>query len=367
MGADSDFRAPIRAGAGQVGREGLVGIDAVDLAQRADAGGGGALQLGVIRDKAGAAGLPDDGLADADLLHVEIQQVAVDVHGRAADHGQIDLELFDHAGGEGADEAAIGAAQDAAGQNDLGLGVGDEDIGDVHVVRHNHEVAVMEQFARHRLGRGADVEEDRGAFGDVLRAGPRDGGFGGGVQAAAFVIADIGDTRGQDRAAVDTFQLARLGQFRQVAADRLHGDAEAFGKAFDSDLALGPGNFEDVGMSESLAHAEKSPLGETIFQKRVARKRRDQGGAGLAPARGYEARARWSGRVGIPDIDRQTGQIDDGWPIELQLDHRVRHGSDLRSGTLVAGEEFDQVAQPTRHGDAARRRLIQPQGDGLIR
>ena len=61
------------------------------------------------------------------------------------------------------------------------------------------------------------------------------------------------------------FQLARLGQFGQVPPDRLDRHAEAFCQTLDRDLALGPCDFEDVGMSECLAHGAVSPLSDDYF------------------------------------------------------------------------------------------------------
>ncbi len=69
---------------------------------------------------------------------------------------------------------------------------------------------------------------------------------------------------------MDAFQLARLGQFRQVAADGLERNTELFGQTFDRDLPLPAGGFEDIGMAEGLRQWS-SPLWAGPAQDSAAR------------------------------------------------------------------------------------------------
>ena len=116
---------------------------------------------------------------------------------------------------------------------------------------------------RHGLGRGADIKEDRGAIGDGGSAGAGDGLLGVLMQAAAFFVDDVGHARGQDRATVDSFEFTGIGQFGQIAADGLDRDVEPLGQIFDHDLALGPGDFQNVGLAECLRHG---PLVSVLFR-----------------------------------------------------------------------------------------------------
>ena len=63
-----------------------------------------------------------DRLRDLNLAIVEIEQRAILVDGRGADHGVVDLELADEVDGRLANDAAIGCAHHAAGDDDLDLG-----------------------------------------------------------------------------------------------------------------------------------------------------------------------------------------------------------------------------------------------------
>jgi hypothetical protein len=51
---------------------------------------------------------------------------------------------------------------------------------------------------------------------------------------------------------VHAFQPARIGQFRQIPADRLQGDAEVFGQRLDRDLAMAPGDLENFRVAKGL-------------------------------------------------------------------------------------------------------------------
>ncbi len=182
---------PIAAVCGQRSGKIRVGKEGVDRGQGRDARRRRAPEFGLVGDQKRLAGLGDDRLADAHLLDVEIQDVAFGVHRRTADHRDVELELADRRYRQASDQPAIGASQGAAGQDDLALAVGRQDVGDIHVVGYDHQVAVVQQFAGHRLCRRADVQEQRTAIRDPGGAGARDGGFDPLVQNAAFIIKDV--------------------------------------------------------------------------------------------------------------------------------------------------------------------------------
>ena len=110
----------------------------------------------------------------------------------------------------------------------------------------------MEQRAGHCLGAGADVEKDRAAVRDVFGTGAGDARLSLFMQVAPLGIADVTGPRGQYRAAVHPLQLAAIGQFGEVTADGLMGDAEMFGQPIDGDFAFASGDFKNVGMAECL-------------------------------------------------------------------------------------------------------------------
>src|SRR5262245_21754478 len=96
-----------------------VSDESVDLAEMADAHGCGPLELGGIRDEDHLPGIGDDCLRHLHLAEIEIEQRAVMVDGRGADDGVVDLELLDEINSGLADNAAVGAAHDAAGNHHL--------------------------------------------------------------------------------------------------------------------------------------------------------------------------------------------------------------------------------------------------------
>src|SRR5690606_21218101 len=120
----------------------------------------------------------------------------------------------------------------------------------------------------------ADVEEERGVVGDRGRAGASDRRLRLGVHQPALGIADIGHARPEHRAAVNPGELAGIGQFRPVAADRLQRDAEAFGEILDGDTSLGPREIEDFALTKAQGHHRllmpPTPIRTFCHQKRTS-------------------------------------------------------------------------------------------------
>ena len=110
---------------------------------------------------------------------------------------------------------------------------------------------MVQQLARHSFGRGAKVNDDRTIVGNRRRAGARNRCLSPLVQAAAFVIAQIGHTRARHSAAVHPVQITRVGQFGQVAADGLQGDIKALCKVFNHHTAFGFGDIQNFALPKT--------------------------------------------------------------------------------------------------------------------
>src|SRR3546814_17117990 len=78
-----------------------------------------AAELGVVGGEEHPAGILDDGLRRAHLAVVEVQQGAVVVDAGDADDAEVDLDLLDGVDAGLADDAAVAAAPDAAGDDHL--------------------------------------------------------------------------------------------------------------------------------------------------------------------------------------------------------------------------------------------------------
>ena len=129
-----------------------------------------AFELQPIGDEDDLPGVGDDRLADAHLAVVEVEQRALLVDRRGADHGVIDLELADEIDRRAADDAAVGAPHRAAGDDHLDPRVAVEDGRDVDVVGDDQQPLVVEERAGDLLGRRADIDEQRGVVGDERAA-----------------------------------------------------------------------------------------------------------------------------------------------------------------------------------------------------
>ncbi len=81
--------------------------DDINIGKRCNARRSASGQLCLVNHQKGRTGLPQDGLADTDFLNVKIQQVAFVVQSRAADNGQIKLELSDCFSRKVSDKTAV--------------------------------------------------------------------------------------------------------------------------------------------------------------------------------------------------------------------------------------------------------------------
>src|SRR5260370_39009674 len=114
-----DGDAAVLRDLGDAGGQAAVGHEGLHLADMADAHRRGAPELGAVGHQDHVARIGDDGLRRLDLAVVEIEQGAVLVDRRRADHGVVDLELLDEVVRLLADHRTVGAAYRAAGHDDL--------------------------------------------------------------------------------------------------------------------------------------------------------------------------------------------------------------------------------------------------------
>ncbi len=118
----------------------------------------------------------------------------------------------------------------------------------------HRDVAMRQQLSRHRLGRGAKVQDQAAIVRDRCRAGPCDGRLRAFVHPPPRLIAEIRDPGPQDRPAMHPVQMACVGKVRQVAPDRLQRHVEARGKVLDHHPAVGPGQLQNPGLAEVQRH-----------------------------------------------------------------------------------------------------------------
>src|SRR5262249_23281239 len=162
-----------------------------------------------------------------DFAIVEVKQRAVLVDGRGADHRVVDLELPNKIDRCLPNHTPVRVPNDTAGDDDLDLLVSLQDVGDVHVVGNDEQAVLAAQSRRHLLGRGANIDQQRGAVGNQGRGLEADASLGVGGKLASRLIAQVGGARGQDGATVKALQDAALAQLVEVLANRLRRDVVA--------------------------------------------------------------------------------------------------------------------------------------------
>ena len=212
---------------------------------------------------------------------------------------------------------------------------------------------MLEERARHRLGRGADVHEDRDPVGDLLRHHAGDGVLLLAGEAAAVLVAERDHAGGDHGAAVDAGELADVAELAEVAADGLGGDAEMRGEALDRHLACFAGKRQDLGMTEVLGH--EAVISPPPWPRNIV-------------ARGPLARAARHRLGGVrPATDGRGGRRHDARARHRPGDH-LEPGHRLRRAHERRGERPGGVpaalptvglgrARPRRHLGLDRRRL----------
>ena len=230
----------------------MVREEDIDLGCGCNAHRRAAPEFGVIRDEEAFARLRQYRPAHPYLVHVEIEQITLRVHCRTSDDRDVEAEMPHRLDREVSDEATIRAAQCPTGDDDAAIGVGGEDVGHVHVVRHHQQITVLQQGAGNRLRARADVEKKRSAFGNIPGTAPRNGSFGVLVERAAFGVADVDRAGWQDSTPVHPFEFAAVRQFGKIAPDCLQCDPEMGGKRVHRYFPVAAGDGEDVGMSDGL-------------------------------------------------------------------------------------------------------------------
>ncbi len=156
------------------------------------------------------------------IVESQIARLGVDAAG--AEEEQVRSELAQRALGQHADERAVVAAQQAAGQDQLDVGVADQLVVDGHARRHDGDPSAV-QVAGRLQRRRADVDHHRLTVLDERRGGRADAVLG--VEpddddlVERLLAADL------DGAAADALDVALAGERVEVAPHRHLRDAEA--------------------------------------------------------------------------------------------------------------------------------------------
>ena len=153
------------------GRRG-VGDQGVELREMAEPHHGAAAELGVVgsQEDLGASSRRWPGRRG--LAVIEIEQAAVEIYAADADNAEVHLELVDGVDRRLADDALIATPHQAAGDDHLELGIPAHDTGNIEIIGDHAEPGMVQQGLCDSLGRGADVDEERGVIG-IWRATSR--------------------------------------------------------------------------------------------------------------------------------------------------------------------------------------------------
>ena len=114
---------------------------------------------------------------------------------------------------------------------------------------------MMQQGLGHSLDRSAKCQNNRGIFWNGRRHCRTDGSLACRIQFAPPLIGDIDQPLPRHCPAMNAIQKAEIGQIAQIAADRLHGNAEMPGQIFGHDLPHGAGKRKDFTLARGQGHA----------------------------------------------------------------------------------------------------------------
>jgi hypothetical protein len=118
------------------------------------------------------------------------------------------------------------------------------------IVGDDQKPLVQAQGARHLLGGGADIHEQRRIIGDELRRPLADKLFLAGRQLPPRLIGDVLDAGRKKGSAMRARQQPLIAQIVEILADRLRGYIEMFGKPLDRNLARVAGDRENFVLPE---------------------------------------------------------------------------------------------------------------------
>ena len=121
-----------------------------------------------------------------------------------------------------------------------------EDARDLQVVGDDPQAAMAQQRARHLLGGGADVDEQRGIVGDLARDQLGDAALLVEALHLARLVGGVLDARGQAGAAVVAPQQFAVAELVDVAADGLRRHVEMLGQRLDRHEAALAHEIEDL-------------------------------------------------------------------------------------------------------------------------
>ena len=230
------------------------GHEPVDRAEIGEEGERHLVELRVVGEQDDLGGRGDHRLLDRDLLERGVAQ-PVDGNAGRGDECLVGPESGERADGDVADRAACAAAEHAAGEDDRRVGVLGHLGGGRDRVRHDPQVAPVDELAGELSGRRSRVDDDRRAVGDELGRAPGDRALGLLLLAGAKGVLRL-DAAHRDRAAVLAPHHARLGEPGQVAPDGDLCDAQAVGQIRHPDRA---GLARQVGDRAEAIRAQHAP------------------------------------------------------------------------------------------------------------
>ena len=145
----------------------------------------------MIRHQKALSGLRNNRLADANLFWIEIQEIPVGIHGRAAYDRDIEPELANGFVGDMTDERAITATEAPTGDDGLDVLIIQHNVRDVHVVGHDHQAVMSIELACDGFRTGANIEKNRARVWDFPGAGTGHGRLGVRIQRTSCIILNI--------------------------------------------------------------------------------------------------------------------------------------------------------------------------------
>ena len=231
----------------------------------------GTVDLAAVGDQPDLARLFDDALGDAHFAWIEVAQGPVQFDAGDTDDADVDLELLDEIHGGVAHDPLVPVPDDAPGDDDFALRVVGQDGGHVQVVRHDVQVVVLQQCARHFFRRRTDVDEGGTGRRQALGGRLRDLALGLDIDDLAVAVVVVLHGRQHGHPAVIAQDQPLVLQELDVAPDRLAGHVELSGKVLDrggrllfqqtQDLAL-PGVEDGFALHAVLPPIKISELGQ---------------------------------------------------------------------------------------------------------
>jgi hypothetical protein len=217
----------------------------INLRKMADPDRSGAFELRGVGNEDNVARICHDRLGYLHFAKIKIQQRAVVIDRRCADYREINLELLDEVDRSLPDDAPVSPPDHTARDYDLDRRVDSQAIGNVYVIGNNHKSVMVEQRLTNRLGRRADVYEERRVVRYYPSGRSTDRRLLFGRDFTARLVLHILDSRGKQRAPVDASQEPAIAQFVEIFSHGLRRHPKSNCKVIYENAPIVPGEFDD--------------------------------------------------------------------------------------------------------------------------